>query len=108
LFFLRIFGAIFCSLINSLPGTLEKLRHLSTESSVKKENSRGTPYTLEKLKKKNIRGTLNWYPRVEKEKEYSQRNEHSYLLLLSCPKALSHTKLGSHELIAHGSHSTFF
>ena len=27
MFFLRIFGAIFCSLINSLPGTLEKLRH---------------------------------------------------------------------------------
>ncbi len=29
-------------------------------------------------------------------------------VLLSCPKALSHIKLGSHELIAHGLHSTFF
>lgn len=41
MFFLRIFGAIFCSLINSLPGTLEKLRHserpferLNTERSL--------------------------------------------------------------------------
>jgi len=29
-------------------------------------------------------------------------------VLLSCPKALSYNKSGSHELIAHGSHSTFF